>query len=180
MAFAVRSLSPVSMTTRIPHVLQLAHGLRAVFLDYVGDGDYAKQSVACGEEERRFALRGERAGLRFERVRYGCAAADESVIAAAKRPTVERRGKSVARQRLKIGDFIGLQVLFPRALQDGFGERVLALFFQREGAAQQFRFRRSLRGENVGDLRLARGDRSGLVERDELDAGRFLRATRPS
>ena len=43
MACAVRSLSPVSMTTSDAHIPQLAHGLRAVGLDDVRHGDDAER-----------------------------------------------------------------------------------------------------------------------------------------
>ena len=46
--FAVRALSPVSITTRTPMFAQLADGLRAVRLDDVRHGDDAEQLSVLG------------------------------------------------------------------------------------------------------------------------------------
>ena len=54
MAFAVRSLSPVIITTRMPIFCSSRDGLRAVFLDDVRHGDHAEQLAVTAEQAAAF------------------------------------------------------------------------------------------------------------------------------
>ncbi len=84
------------------------------------------------------------------------------------------RCQSVPRQGSKVFGFRGFDSGSFRILYDRFSERVLAVCLQRIGKLQQAFLRKAVRGQNVRHFRLARGDRSGLIKRDDLHfAGGF-------
>jgi len=62
--------------------------------------------------------------------------------------------------------------------EDGGGERVVAVRFQRGGEAEDFVARASFGNGDVDDGGLVAGQGSGLVERDDADAGDRERARR--
>ena len=89
------------------HVLKLAHGLRAVFLDDIRHSDHAEKLAAQAEIERGFAFVAERLCLFlncFGNLRLG---ADKFVVAAAKGAALIARRKAVSGQRLKFRNLVG-------------------------------------------------------------------------
>ena len=146
------------------HVAQLANGARAVLLDDVGHGDDAGELAALGKVQRGLALLGEGFGLLAHVVGDGGLGDDELVVAGGQLFAVHGGDDAVAGQSLKGADLGSLHVQLLAALHDGASQRVLALLFEREGEAHEVFLADALGGEDVGDLGLAGGDGTGLVQ----------------
>ena len=112
------------------HILKLAHGLRAVFLDHVRYSNHAEKPAVETKIERGLAFVAERLCLFFDRfgnLRFG---ADKFVVAAAKSFAMHARRKAVSGQRLKFRNLVGRNTKRLGAFQNCLGKRVLALLLE--------------------------------------------------
>ena len=88
---------------------------------------------------------------------------------------VKPPGKTAARQRFEVRH-IPRRERHPAAfLDDGTGQRMLALPFQRVGRGQKFLLRNAIHRNDVRDNRFSGCHRPGLVERDDLDLSGVLK-----
>ena len=156
------------------HIPQLAHGLRAVGFDDVRHGDDAEESAVFAEQQRRFAVLRKRLAARPHGggdLRRG---GNVGETAAAERLPVPHGGQAAAGERPEVRDLIRGQAVGLCPGEDRAGERMLALLLERKRRAKQLRFAYTVCGKKLGDLRLARSDGAGLVQRDDVHAARLL------
>ena len=163
------------------HILQLSDCLRTVFLDYVSHCDYAAKLAALHEEKRCLAMFSQVLSLLFHVSRDCNFCADELQAAAVKFFAVQAGKNSIARQNLKICDFCRRHAhasgrrAAGRPLDDGPGQRVLALGLKSEGG-----FHQGLAGETAGrqhvrNLRFAFCNRACFIKCNNLHLSCFFK-----
>ena len=166
------------------HILQLAYGLRAVWLDDVRHGDHAEQTSASAEEQRRLALPAASLSA-CARIGIGhlrCALDEGEVAAAERARRLPRRPAGRCRAWPESpSTSCSRDVPLLRALQVS-PARADARFAARahRPARSSSSSANALRRENVRHLRLAGGDGARLVERHDLRSCPSPRARPPS
>ena len=140
----------------------------------VRHGDDAEKPTVFAEQQRRFAVLRKRLAARPHGggdLRRG---GNVGETAAAERLPVPHGGQPAAGERPEVRDLIRGQAVGLRPGEDRAGERMLAFLLERERRAKQLRFAYTICGKKLGDLRLARSDGAGLVQRDDVHAARLL------
>ena len=157
-----------------PHALELPDGFGGVGLHNVRHGDHAEKPVVPGKIERCFPFVRKRGGALRNVLRKRGLFADEVRVAAADGVSFDLCGESAARHGGKIDRLRTLAAAGGKAVENGAGERMLALLFQRRGETQKLVPGNAVRREKIGDLRLAGRDRSGLIQHNDLRAARLF------
>ena len=161
------------------HILQFADGAGTVLFDGISHSDHTQQTARTAEVKRRLALVGKRRSLFFQCGGNGDFRFNKGRIAAVNLHAVQLCGQTVSGQSRKIGDFRRVDVCRLGVGENGLGQRVLALAFERGGQRQKLVFADTLCGQDVGHLGFAAGDGSGLIQRNDLRAARrFQRSCR--
>ena len=149
--------------------MQLAYSLGAVFFDdvcYRNDSD--KFAVFC-EEQRSFAVLSQSFRLLADCVGNFRSLCNVFQVAAGQDCAVQLSGQTAARYSLEVCHFQGIvHAAFFACLQNGAGQRMLALFLQGVGQLQKLRLIDALCRENVRSLRFAACDGSGLIQGYDL------------
>ena len=178
-AFAVRSLSPVAMTISQALRVQRADRLGGRRLDRIGDRDDADQPAVDGDEHGGLALGAQRRRPACSHPRRRRPARPSSPRCRAPRrgrpPCPSRPCRSTASKSS------AAEIVAPRAsapCHDRLGDRMLRAALQAGRQRQQVGLVDALDRDHVGQLRLALGQRAGLVDDQRVDTGEALQRLR--
>ncbi len=150
-------------------IAQLPDGLGGFCLDGVRHGDDADKTTAALKEERRFSFPGKTfSGLCRRRVGF-VPSEDKAGVSAANLIPVDDAFQPVPREGFEVPRLAGGNAAAFGFCGDGFGKRVFAHSLKGISRAEQFRLGTARRRQDIRDLRLAGGNRAGLVQCGDLD-----------
>ena len=145
--------------------MKFLHGLDAVFLNGVCDGDHAGVVSVRQEHQRRLSLTGKDLSLVKIHLRYVGPAGDEADASANEFDSVQYRHDSVAREDAEPRHVLSFDALFRSVVNYCPGEWMLALLLKRICQLEQTVLICSFCGNDIGDSGLTAGDSACLVQR---------------
>ena len=160
------------------HISELPDRLRAVLLDGIRHRDHSGEPVVLCEIQTGFSFLCKFLCPVKDRLRHRAFLLYKIKISPGQRPAAPHPMQSVTADGLKSRDIGGYDPLRFRPGQHCPRQRMLTLSFQRRGQGQQFSFCEAFCRNHIRHLRLASGNRSGLIQRDDLRAAGFLQRLR--
>jgi hypothetical protein len=154
-----------------PHALraQAAHRFGGRRLDRIGHAEQARELSVDGEEHHRLRLGAHAVGDRGERLGAHAELVEKRLIAERDLASSHFADDASTRARREVLQLRGREPLRLRAAHDRRGERMLARALERRRQAQDLVFGPTARRDDADELRLALGQRAGLVDDDRVD-----------
>ncbi len=158
------------MITVIPIACSDCDGLFRGLFDRIGDGDEAEELIVTSGPDHRLGLALQTLCLLRQRVGdVNLFRFEEAPFADANHLALDPGLDAAAGRALEIGDLREFEAFFLRLIDNGPGERVLGLRFDRRRQAQQIAGLHAVRRLRIDHRGLALGERTGLVGNEVSD-----------